>query len=98
MTCQRSKGVQRLTDRNGCDFRQVTPSIATEGRSQRIEGAFLQDLTFPANGAVQVNHVITGLDEAAVHAAQEIRFKPVKRDGHPVDFPARERIEFRLAY
>ena len=39
-----------------------------------------------------------GLDEAAVQAAQQIKFKPAKRDGQPVDFPARVRIEFRLAY
>jgi len=39
-----------------------------------------------------------GLDEAAMRAAQLIKFKPAKRDGQPVDFPARVRIEFRLAY
>jgi TonB family protein len=49
-----------------------------------------------------VNHVISGLghglDESATRAAQQIKFKPAKRDGQPVDFPARVRIEFRLAY
>jgi TonB family protein len=39
-----------------------------------------------------------GLDESAVHAAQQIKFKPAKRDGEAVDFPARIRIQFRLAY
>src|SRR5437867_2148621 len=39
-----------------------------------------------------------GLDEAATRAAQQIKFKPAKREGQPVDFPARVRIEFRLAY
>jgi len=33
-----------------------------------------------------------------VRAAQQIKFKPAKREGAPVDFPARVRIEFRLAY
>jgi TonB family protein len=60
------------------------------------------DLVFLANGSVQVNRVISGLghglDEAAVQAAQEIKFKAAKRDGQPVDSPARVRIEFRLAY
>jgi TonB family protein len=49
-----------------------------------------------------VNRVLSGLghglDESATHAAQQIKFKPAKRDGQPVDFPARVRIEFRLAY
>jgi len=39
-----------------------------------------------------------GLDEAAVRAAQQIRFKPARRDGQPVDFPAVVHIVFQLAY
>jgi TonB family protein len=49
-----------------------------------------------------VNRVVSGLghglDEAAGRAAQQIKFKPAKQDGQAVDFPARVRIEFRLAY
>jgi TonB family protein len=49
-----------------------------------------------------VSHVVSGLghglDESAVRAAQQIKFKPAKREGQPVDFPARVRIEFRMAY
>src|SRR6202163_97848 len=78
------------------------PQYTAEGRNQRIEGDVVLDMVFLANGSVQVNRVISGLghglDEAAVHAAQEMKFKPAKRDGQPVDFPARVRIEFRLAY
>jgi TonB family protein len=78
------------------------PEYTAEGRSMKIEGDVVLDMVFLANGSVQVNRVISGLghglDEAAVRAAQQIRFKPAKRDGQPVDFPARVRIEFRLAY
>lgn len=78
------------------------PQYTAEGRNQRIEGDVVLDMVFLANGSVQVNRVISGLghglDEAAVRAAQEMKFKPAKRDGQPVDFPARVRIEFRLAY
>jgi TonB family protein len=67
-----------------------------------LEGDVVIDLVFLANGSVQVNHVVSGLghglDESAVQAAQQIKFKPAKRDGEAVDFPARVRIEFRLAY
>jgi TonB family protein len=78
------------------------PQYTAEGRRMRIEGDVVLDLVFLANGTVQVNNVISGLghglDEAAVRAAQQIKFKPAKRDGQPVDFPARVRIEFQLAY
>jgi TonB family protein len=78
------------------------PEYTAEGRSLRIEGDVVLDLIFLTNGTVQMNHIISGLghglDETAVRAAQQIKFKPAKRDGQPVDFPARVRIEFRLAY
>jgi TonB family protein len=60
------------------------------------------DVVFLSNGTMQINRVVSGLghglDEAAVRAAQAIKFKPAKREGQPVDFPARVRIEFRMAY
>jgi TonB family protein len=78
------------------------PQYTAEGRNLKIEGDVVLDMVFQADGTVQVNRVISGLghglDEAAVRAAQQIKFKPAKRDGQPVDFPARVRIEFRLAY
>jgi len=39
-----------------------------------------------------------GLDEAAVRAAQQIRFKPASRGGNAVDFPATVHIVFQLAF
>lgn len=78
------------------------PEYTAEGRSLKIEGDVVLDMVFLANGTVQVNNVINGLghglDQAAIRAAQQIKFKPAKRDGQAVDFPARVRIEFRLAY
>jgi TonB family protein len=78
------------------------PEYTAEGRSLKIEGDVVLDMVFLANGSIQVNRVISGLghglDEAATRAAQQIKFKPAKREGQAVDFPARVRIEFRLAY
>jgi TonB family protein len=78
------------------------PEYTAEGRTMKLEGDVVIDMVFLANGTVQVNKVVSGLghglDEAATRAAQQIQFKPAKRDGQPVDFPARVRIEFRLAY
>jgi len=78
------------------------PQYTAEGRSLKLEGDVVLEMVFQANGTIQVNRVVSGLghglDEAAMRAAQQIKFKPAKRDGQPVDFPARVRIEFRLAY
>jgi TonB family protein len=78
------------------------PEYTAEGRSLRIEGDVVLEMVFLANGSIQVNRVVSGLghglNEAATRAAQQIKFKPAKREGQAVDFPARVRIEFRLAY
>jgi len=78
------------------------PEYTAEGRTLKIEGDVVLDMVFLSNGSIQVNRVVSGLghglDEAATRAAQQIKFKPAKREGQPVDFPARVRIEFRLAY
>jgi TonB family protein len=78
------------------------PVYTEEGRSLKIEGDVALDVVFQANGTVTVTKVVSGLghglDEAAVRAAQQIKFKPAKRDNQNVDFPARIRIQFRLAY
>lgn len=78
------------------------PEYTAEGRNLKLEGDVVIDVVFLSNGTIQVNRVVSGLghglDEAAVRAAQQITFKPARREGQPVDFPARVRIEFRLAY
>jgi TonB family protein len=78
------------------------PEYTAEGRRLKIEGDVVLEMVFLANGSIQVNRIVSGLghglDEAATRAAQQIKFKPAKRDGQPVDFPARVRIEFRMAY
>jgi TonB family protein len=78
------------------------PEYTAEGRSLKLEGDVVLDVVFLASGSVQVNRIVSGLghglDQAAGRAAQQIKFKPAKQDGQPVDFPDRVRIEFRLAY
>jgi TonB family protein len=78
------------------------PEYTAEGRSLKIEGDVRLDVVFLANGTMQMNRVVSGLghglDEAAIRAAQQIKFKPAKRQGEPVDYPAVIRIEFRMAY
>lgn len=78
------------------------PEYTADGRSLKLEGDVVIEVVFLASGKVVVNRVVSGLghglDENASRAAQQIRFKPALREGQPVDYPARVRIEFRLAY
>jgi TonB family protein len=78
------------------------PQYSDEARKLGLEGDVLVDVIFPASGPVQVVRVTKGLghglDEAAMRAAQQIRFKPALQDGKPVDFPATVHIEFQIAY
>ena len=77
------------------------PSYTEEARKMKIEGEVLLEVVFESGGKVHVNRVIRGLghglDEAAVHAAEEIRFKPAMRDGQPSDSTAVLHIVFQLA-
>jgi TonB family protein len=77
------------------------PVYSPEGRTLRIEGDVVLEVVFLASGQMQVTRVVSslghGLDEAAIQAAKQIRFRPAKHDGQPVDFPARVRIGFRLS-
>jgi periplasmic protein TonB len=78
------------------------PVYSDEARKLGIEGEVLVEIIFRASGAIEVVEVIRGLgyglDDAAVRAAQQIRFKPALQDGKPVDFPAIIHIEFQLAF
>lgn len=78
------------------------PVYSDEARKLGIEGEVLVQVVFPASGPVQVIRVVKGLghglDEAAIRAAQQIRFKPALQEGKPVDFPATVHIVFQLAF
>ena len=78
------------------------PAYSDEARKLGIEGEVLVEVNFLASGQVRAVRVVKGLghglDEAALHAAEQIRFKPALQEGHAVDFPAIAHIIFQLAY
>jgi TonB family protein len=78
------------------------PIYTDEARSMRLEGEVLLEVSFSANGTLHVNRVVRGLghglDEAAVAAANKIRFKPALSGGQPVDSTAIVHVTFQLAY
>ena len=78
------------------------PVYTDEARSLKLEGEVLLEVSFSANGSLHVNRVVRGLghglDEAAVAAANKIRFKPALRNGQPVDSTAIVHVTFQMAY
>jgi TonB family protein len=79
-----------------------TPVYTDEARSLKLEGEVLLEVMFGANGTLHVNRVVRGLghglDEAAIAAANKMRFKPALRGGQPVDSTAVVHVVFQMAY
>jgi len=77
------------------------PTYTPEARAQRIEGEVLLEVVFEASGKLRVLRIVRGLghglDDSAVRAAEQIRFKPALRDGQPSDSTAVVHIIFQLA-
>ena len=77
------------------------PVYTDEARRLHIEGTVQLRVVFGAAGQIRVVSVVKGLghglDEAAVQAAEAIRFRPARRNGHPVDAPAVIQIQFQIA-
>jgi len=78
------------------------PVYPAEARKLHIEGDVILSVVFEASGKLDVLSVVQGLghgmDQAAIQAAENIRFKPAERDGRPVNSAARVHIIFQLAY
>jgi TonB family protein len=77
------------------------PVYTDEARQKKIEGEVLLEVVLEASGRIHVLRVVRGLghglDEAAVRAAEQIRFKPALKDGQPLDSTAVLHIIFQLA-
>ena len=78
------------------------PTYSDEARQLRLQGEVLLEVMFSASGQLHVNRVVRGLghglDEAAIAAANKMRFKPAMRGGVPVDATAVVHVVFQLAY
>ena len=78
------------------------PVYTDEARNLKLEGEVLLEVEFAANGQLHVTRVVKGLghglDEAAVAAANKMRFKPATRSGQAIDSAAIVHVVFQLAY
>jgi TonB family protein len=78
------------------------PVYTEEARALRLQGEVLLEVSFGANGQLRVNRVVRGLghglDEAAVAAADKMKFKPAQHLNQPIDSTAIVHVVFQLAY
>jgi TonB family protein len=78
------------------------PVYTEEARRLRLQGEVLLEVMFGANGQLHVNRVVRGLghglDEAAVEAANKMRFKPAQHYNQAIDSTATVHVVFQLAY
>jgi TonB family protein len=76
------------------------PDYTDEGRKQKINGEVRLEVLFKSDGQVHVIRVLEGLgyglDEQAVKAAEQIKFKPALHEGQPIDSMAQVHIIFEL--
>ncbi len=102
-----TNGGHHNLDDNGAATSQVEiifkpkPVYTDEARNLQLEGEVLLEVMFGANGELHVNRVVHGLghglDEAAVSAANKIKFKPAQHNGSSVDSTAIVHVTFQLA-
>jgi TonB family protein len=78
------------------------PVYTEEARQLRLQGEVLLEVSFGANGQLHVNRIVRGLghglDEAAISAANKMRFKPAQHYSQPIDSTAIVHVVFELAY
>jgi TonB family protein len=78
---------------------QVQPEYSPEARAANFNGIELVNLIVDANGVPQNVHILRGvgmgLDEKAVEAVRQYRFKPAMEDGKPVPVELNVEINFR---
>jgi TonB family protein len=76
------------------------PDYTDQGRKLKINGEVRLEVLFKSDGQVHVIRVLQGLgyglDEQAVKAAEQIKFKPALHEGQPIDSMAQVHIIFEL--
>jgi TonB family protein len=80
--------------------REVKPIYTDDARRARVTGDVVLEIVVRADGAVGEVRVLDGLghglDQRAVDAVRQWRFRPARRFGQPVDVLVEVAVEFRL--
>jgi TonB family protein len=78
----------------------VDPEFTVEARKAKMSGVVTVGLTVDESGLPKNVHVVRrvgfGLDEKAVEAVHQYRFKPAMKDGKPVEESLNVEVNFRI--
>jgi protein TonB len=81
-------------------IRSVDPDFTEQARRANFQGSVTLALIIDANGNPQnvhvTNHLGMGLDEKAVEAVQQYKFRPALYQGHPVAVQIVVDVDFHL--
>jgi protein TonB len=93
-SAQVSSGVMQ-----GYLIRKVLPDYPAIGREIRVEGTVVLQATISKSGSIENLRVISGpamLQQAALDAVKQWRYKPYLLNGEPVEVETTVNVEFRL--
>src|SRR5262245_51780217 len=87
-------------DQKPIQLNQPQPRYTEEARKAKIQGTVLARILIGADGLVKKVTIIRGLsyglDEQAIQAAYQLRFRPAMKSGQPVAFVVPVNIDFNL--
>jgi protein TonB len=79
---------------------KVEPEFSEEARKAKYQGQVVLSIEIAVDGTPRILRVVSGpglgLDEKAVEAVRQWRFKPAYRDGRPIDSTAMVEVHFHL--
>jgi protein TonB len=81
-------------------LKKLEPGYTEEARTEKIAGTVLLSIVIETDGSASSFQIVKGmgfgLDEKAVEAIGQWKFKPGTRDGVPVPVQAQVEVNFRL--
>ena len=79
---------------------RVDPEFSEEARKAKFQGTVVLTIVVGADGKPHAIRIVSGLglglDEKAIEAVSQWKFKPAMRNGRPVPAPATIEVNFRL--
>ncbi|HKQ09206.1 MAG TPA: TonB family protein [Blastocatellia bacterium] len=92
--------VATVVDQKPVPLNSPQPRYTEEARKNKIQGVVIARVLVGADGAVKQARIVRGLpdglDEQAIQAAYQLRFRPAMKSGQPIAFWVPVQIEFNL--
>ncbi|PYV66253.1 MAG: hypothetical protein DMG97_29960 [Acidobacteria bacterium] len=99
-----AKAANKCDPLDKCDppvvLQRVEPRYSEEARKARYDGTVVLEVIIRADGSVDVQRIVRslgfGLDENAIAAIKQWKFRPGMRNGVPVDLSLNVEVNFHL--